>query len=63
MPLPVYVITYECRKCGTPYTGEWNPNYPGHVEAATACPFCGSPVRVFRGVGQVPETAARRGAA
>ncbi len=57
MRLPVYVITYQCRKCGTQYTGEWNPNHPGHVEPATACPSCGSPVRLFLGVGQRPEAA------
>jgi len=61
MQLPVYVITYQCRKCGTTYIGEWNPNHAGHVEPATACPSCGSPVRLFLGVGQRPE-AARIGA-
>ncbi len=55
MRLPVYVITYQCRKCGTAYRGEWDPNSPGHVEATTACPSCGSPVRLFLGVGQQPE--------
>lgn len=52
MRLPVYVITYQCRKCGTLYTGEWNPNRAGRVEPATACPSCGSPVRLFLGAGQ-----------
>jgi len=61
MRLPVYVITYQCRKCGTPYTGEWNPNLLAHAEPATACPACGSPVRLFLGVGQRPA-AARIGA-
>ena len=55
MRLPVYVITYQCRKCRTPYTGEWNPNQAGHVEPVTACPSCGSPVRLFVGVGQKRE--------
>ncbi len=55
MRLPVYVITYRCRKCGTPYSGEWNPNDAGHVEPATACPSCGSPVRLFLGMAQKYE--------
>lgn len=57
MGLPVYMMTYECRKCGTYYSGKWDPNQSGHVEPATACPSCGSPVRVFRGAGQALETA------
>lgn len=55
MRLPVYVIAYQCRKCGTAYRGEWNPNTPGHVEQATVCPSCGSPVRLFLGAGRQPE--------
>jgi len=50
MRLPIYVITYQCRKCGTSYVVEWDPNQPGHVEPATACPNCASPVRVYVGV-------------
>lgn len=52
MQLPVYVMTYQCRRCDTVYTGEWNPNRAGHVEPATACPVCGSPVRLYLGTGQ-----------
>lgn len=47
MRLPVYVIRYGCRKCGTGYTGEWDPNRAGHVEPATVCPSCGPPVRLY----------------
>ncbi len=59
MRLPVYVITYRCRKCGTVYTGEWDPNRAGHVEPATACPSCGSPVRRYLGTGQKREEMGR----
>lgn len=59
MRLPVYVITYGCRKCGTVYTGEWDPNRAGHVEPATACPSCGSPVRLHLGTGQKSEGTVR----
>ena len=52
MRLPVYAITYQCRKCGTRYTNEWDPNRAGHVEPAAACPACGSPVRLYLGTGQ-----------
>jgi hypothetical protein len=52
MALPVYVINYQCRNCGAPYSVEWDPNTPGHVEPATACPSCASPVRVYLGTGQ-----------
>ena len=55
MRLPVYVITYQCRKCDTKYAGEWDPNRAGHVELATACPSCGSPVRLYLGTGQKSE--------
>jgi hypothetical protein len=57
MRLPVYLITYQCRKCATHYIGKWDPNQPGHIEPATACPSCSSPVRLFRGVTQAPGTA------
>ncbi len=59
MRLPVYVITYRCRKCGTVYTGEWDPNRAGHVEPATACPLCSSPVRLYLGTGQKSEETGR----
>jgi hypothetical protein len=52
MRLPVYIISYQCRQCGSMYSAEWDPNYPGHVEPASACPSCGSPVRVYLGTGQ-----------
>ncbi len=59
MRLPVYVITYQCRKCGTLYAGEWDPNRAGHVEPATACPVCNSPVRLYLGTGQKREEMGR----
>lgn len=55
MRLPVYVIRYGCRKCGTGYTGEWDPNRAGHVEPATVCPSCGSPLRLYLGTGRKGE--------
>ncbi len=55
MRLPLYVITYKCRKCDTVYAGEWDPNGAGHIEPATACPSCGSPVRLHLGTRQQSE--------
>ena len=59
MALPVYVISYQCRNCGSLYSAEWDPNRPGHVEPATACPSCASPVRVYLGTGQKSVGAGR----
>jgi rRNA maturation endonuclease Nob1 len=58
MRLPVYVISYRCRRCGSGYSAEWDPNRPGHVEPASVCPSCGSPVRLYLGMGQKSEGAA-----
>lgn len=52
MRLPIYEMTYRCRRCDTCYAVEWDPNRPGHVEPATACPRCAWPVRLCVGVGQ-----------
>ena len=59
MRLPVYVITYQCRKCNTKYAGEWDPNRAGHVDLATACTSCSSPVRWYLGTGQRSEDTLR----
>ena len=59
MRLPVYVMSYQCRRCGSGYSAEWDPNRPGHVEPASVCPSCGSPVRLYLGMGQKSESGGR----